>query len=281
MTGPRQYRDPILWASVISCIAVCAFIALPLLQMLMLSGWQALLNTAADESVRRAIGLSLYTAGWASLISFITGTPFAYLLARKTFPGKRLVESIVDLPIMVPHPIIGIAILSLAGTQHWFGKFLQEVGIRLMGTTTGIVAVLTFVSMPFYINAVKSGFETVPVRLENVSRSMGASFTSTFLRVTFPLAWRSMLVGLIMCAARAISEFGAVVIVAYHPMVAPVLIYERFTAYGLKYSQPVAVLLIAVCLVLFVALRVVSIPRVKNRPDAKNPAAPLKGGKNG
>jgi molybdate/tungstate transport system permease protein len=80
--------------------------------------------------------------------------------------------------------------------------------------------------------------------------------TSTFFRVTFPLARRSVLIGLLMCTARAISEFGAVVVVAYHPMIAPVLIYERFEAYGLKYSQPVAVWLVSICLVLFLALRI-------------------------
>ena len=85
--------------------------------------------------------------------------------------------------------------------------------------------------------------------------------TGTFFRVTFPLAWRSMLIGMIMCMARAISEFGAIVIVAYHPMVAPVMIYERFTAYGMKYSQPVAVWLILVSLFLFLLLRIVSYPK--------------------
>ncbi len=258
MKPARQHKDPLFWISLVSCFAVSCFILLPLLQMLLSPSWQGLCEAVQDKSVRRSIGLSLYTSGWAAFISFIIGTPFAYLLARKSFPGKRFVESIIDLPIMIPHPIIGIAILSLAGSGHWFGRILQEAGLKLMGTVTGIIVVLTFVGMPFYINTVKNGFEAIPVRLENVSRSMGASPTGTFLRITFPLAWRSMLVGLILCAARAISEFGAVVIVAYHPMVAPVLIYERFTAYGLKYSQPVAVLLILVSLLLFIALRIAS-----------------------
>jgi molybdate/tungstate transport system permease protein len=200
----------------------------------------------------------------ASIISFIVGTPFAYLLARRDFYAKRLIESIIDIPIMIPHPIIGISILSLAGRNHWLGRFMQELGIQIMSTVTGIVTVLTFVGLPFYVNTVKAGFEAIPPRLENVSRSLGASLTHTFFRVTFPLAWRSMLVGLIMCCARAISEFGAIVIVAYHPMTAPVLIYERFTAYGLKYSQSVAVLLILVCLVLFLVLRIVSTTKEKS-----------------
>lgn len=273
MTDLRQYRSFMFWISVASCVAVCAFIALPLLQMVFSATWNGFIGAAADPVVVRAVSLSLVTAGWASLISFVIGTPFAYLLARKTFAGKRIIESIVDLPIMVPHPVIGIAILGLAGSQSWFGRMLQEMGIRLMGTSTGIVVVLTFVGLPFYINTVKNGFEAVPVRLENVSRSMGASLTATFFRITFPLAWRSMLVGLILCAARAISEFGAVVIVAYHPMIAPVLIYERFTAYGLKYSQPVAVLLIMVCLVLFVLLRMVSI---KKKPESSGNSGPVR-----
>jgi molybdate/tungstate transport system permease protein len=127
-----------------------------------------------------------------------------------------------------------------------------------MGSLSGIVVVLTYVGLPFYVNTVKAGFEAIPPRMEHVSRSLGASMGQTFVRLTLPLAWRSMVVGMIMCAARAISEFGAVIIVAYHPMTAPVLIYERFTAYGLAYSQPVAVWLIFVCLVLFLLLRIMS-----------------------
>nr|HPQ60196.1 ABC transporter permease [Syntrophales bacterium] len=199
----------------------------------------------------------------AAGISFLLGTPLAYLLARRNFRGKRLVESIIDLPIVIPHPVVGIAILSVAGRNHWFGQILSELGIRIMGSVTGIIVVLTFVGMPFYINAVKDGFEGISPRLENVARSLGASLGGAFFRITFPLAWRSMLVGLIMCCARAISEFGAVVIVAYHPMIAPVMIYERFEGYGLKYSQPVAVWLILVCLALFLVLRILALPRKK------------------
>ncbi|NOQ96321.1 MAG: ABC transporter permease subunit, partial [Desulfobacterales bacterium] len=151
------------------------------------------------------------------------------------------------------------AILSVAGRNHWIGQVFRELGIRVMGSVTGIVMVLTFVGIPFYLNATKNGFESISPRLEKVSRSLGASMFSTFFRITFPLAWRSMLIGIIMCCARAISEFGAVVIVAYHPMIAPVMIYERFEAYGLKYSQPIAVWLVSVCLALFLILRILTI----------------------
>jgi molybdate/tungstate transport system permease protein len=234
------------------------FILLPLMEMMIQPSVSSLWETIQDRDVLRSIWLSIYASGLAAVISFVMGTPFAYLLARRTFPGKRFVESVVDLPIMIPHPVVGIAILSVAGREHWLGQIIQGLGIRVMGSVTGIVAVLTFVGLPFYINTVKTGFEAVPERLEKVSRSLGASITHTFFRITFPLAWRSMLVGMIMCTARAISEFGAIVIVAYHPMIAPVMIYERFTAYGMKYSQPVAVWLIVVSLLLFLLLRSVS-----------------------
>ena len=100
--------------------------------------------------------------------------------------------------------------LGSGGRHHWFGRILDQLNIQIMGTVTGIVCVLTFVGLPFYINAVKTGFEAVPARLETVSRSLGASPWSTYFRITLPLAWRSMLVGLIMCMARAVSEFGAI-----------------------------------------------------------------------
>jgi len=252
--------DPFISLSFFSGAVVLAFLLLPLTEMMFAPSLATMGEAAADGTVRRAIGLSLSTSCGAGIVAFIIGTPFAYLLARKNFPGKKLVESVIDLPIMIPHPVIGIAILSVAGRNHWLGQMLLDAGIRIMGSVTGLVTVLTFVGMPFYVNAVKSGFEAVPERLENVSRTLGSSSGGAFMRVTFPLAWRSMLVGFIMCVARALSEFGAVVIVAYHPMIAPVLIYERFTAYGLKYSQPVAVWLILISLVLFLLLRLAGRP---------------------
>jgi len=256
-------REPFFWITISCGLVIMAFILLPLIQMMGAPSVGMLIETIQDKDVVRSIWLSIYTAGLAALISFFLGTPLAYLLARSNFRGKRLVEGIIDLPIVIPHPVVGIAILSVAGRNHWIGQLLSELGIRVMGSVTGIVVVLTFVGMPFYLNATKNGFEGISPRLEKVSRSLGASMFSTFFRITFPLAWRSMLIGIIMCCARAISEFGAVVIIAYHPMVASVMIYERFEAYGLKYSQPVAVWLVTVCLTLFLILRILALPKTR------------------
>ena len=258
-----EKREPFFWLTISCGGIVLAFIVLPLFDMVTAPSVSMLKETLKDRDVVHSIWLSIYTAASAALISFLFGTPLAYLLARTDFRGKRLVESIIDLPIVIPHPVVGIAILSVAGRNHWIGQILGDLGIRIMGSVTGIITVLIFVGLPFYINTVKDGFESISPRLEKVSRSLGASMWSTFFRVTFPLAWRSMVIGLIMCTARAISEFGAVVIVAYHPMVAPVMIYERFEAYGLKYSQPVAVWLVLVCLSLFLVLRILTLRRAR------------------
>ncbi|MBN2098128.1 MAG: ABC transporter permease, partial [Dehalococcoidia bacterium] len=134
--------------------------------------------------------------------------------------------------------------------------------ISFRDTVAGVVIAMMFVSVPFLIDSARDGFKSVDVRLEKVSRTLGASPWRTFFLVSLPLGWRSILSGSIMMWARAISEFGAIVIIAYnvpflaeHPMVAPVLVYYRFTGLGLDAARPVAVLVILISLVLFVTLR--------------------------
>ncbi len=214
-----------------------------------------LVESIKSTEVISSLKLSLETAGAAAIISLIFGTPLSYILARKNFWGKGLIEGIVDIPIVIPHPVVGIAMLSVFGKDVFPGNVLQEMGITILGTKLGIITVLTFVGLPFYVDTVRNAIEMIPERLEKVSRSLGASTTKTFIRITLPLSKRSMLSGALMCMARAISEFGAVVVVAYHPMVASVLIFERFESYGLKEARPVAVILIVLSVLLFLAIR--------------------------
>jgi len=122
----------------------------------------------------------------------------------------------------------------------------------------GIALAMAFVSIPFLINSARDGFTAVPERLEKAALSLGASRTRVFFSISLPLAWRSIMTGFIMMFARGMSEFGAVVIVAYHPMIAPVLIYERFSSYGLNYARPASVLFILVALAIFIVLRLIS-----------------------
>ena len=126
-----------------------AFVLVPLAELLTSPSLPMLKEALLDKDVVRAIRLSITTAGASALIAFFLGTPLAYLLARTDFRGKRLVESIIDLPIVIPHPVVGIAILSVTGKNHVIGQCLQAVGLRIMGSVTGIIVVLTLWGCPF------------------------------------------------------------------------------------------------------------------------------------
>ena len=194
----------------------------------------------------------------ATFVFAIAAIPFAYLLARKKFPFKHLVTGIIDLPIVIPHSAAGIAILGFISRDSLVGKIGSEFGLNFVGSPVGISVAMAFVSIPFLINAARDGFLGVPVKLEKAALNLGASPFKVFFTISLPLAWRNIISGLILMFARGMSEFGAVVIVAYHPMVAPVLIWERFGSFGLQYARPVAVIFILVSLIFFVLLRLLS-----------------------
>jgi len=238
-------------------LLIFLFIVVPLVKMIFASDPGILLDTLLDPEVRGAIWLTLYAALLATTVGFVLGVPLAYLLAHHDFPGKKLVEGLIDVPIVVPHTAAGIALLFVFGRNFFAGKVFHFMGIDFVDTTAGIVIAMLFVSIPFLIDSAKEGFKKVDVRLEKVSRTLGASPWQTFFKISFPLSWRSILAGNIMMWARGISEFGAVIILAYHPMIAPTLIFERFETYGLNYSRPVAVLLIILCLLVFIGLRTI------------------------
>ena len=123
------------------------------------------------------------------------------------------------------------------------------------------------VSMPLLINAARDSFATISPKLENVSRTLGATHWQTFINITFSIGWRGILSGMILTWARSISEFGAVIILTYHPMIAPTLIFERFNSFGLEYSKPVAAILIFISLITFVLLRILADRGVANARD--------------
>ncbi|PKP55115.1 MAG: molybdenum ABC transporter permease, partial [Candidatus Altiarchaeales archaeon HGW-Altiarchaeales-2] len=119
----------------------------------------------------------------------------------------------------------------------------------------GIIIAMLFVSIPFIINYSREGFESVDVRLENAARTLGASPFYVFLKISFPMAFRNIFVGAVMTWARAISEFGAIIIIAYYPMIATTVIYDKFLTTGLDASQAVAAILLLFCLIVFILLR--------------------------
>ena len=238
-------------------LVIFLFIIIPLIKMLAASDPAILLDTLLDPQVRGAIWLSLYAAIIATIVGLVLAVPLAYLLARTEFRGKKVLEGLIDVPIIIPHTAAGIALLFVFGRNFWAGKVFNLMGINFVDSTAGIVIAMLFVSIPFLIDSTKEGFKKVDTRLEKVSRTLGASPWQTFVRISLPLAWRSILAGSLMMWARGISEFGAVIILAYHPIIASTLIFERFQSYGLTYSQPVAVILIIIGLLIFIGLRAI------------------------
>ncbi len=231
------------------------FILAPLLWTLGSVSPVAMRSALAEPEVRHSILLTLGASAVATLLALLTGVPLAYLLARYDFPGKRVLEGVIDVPIVVPHSAAGIALLLLFGRRAPLGRLLAPLRLTFVAAVPGIVVAMLFVSLAFLVDAARDGFAAVDPRLEGVARTLGASPTQAFFKVALPLAWRNILSGMLMMWARGLSEFGAVVILAYHPMVAPVLIFERFEAYGLDYALPVAALMILISLGVFTLMR--------------------------
>lgn len=233
-----------------------AFILLPLMQMILKQSPSELAHVAAMSDVRAAIVLSLEAAFITTALAGFVGVPLAYLLARTSFPGKGIIEAIVDIPLAIPHTVVGIALLFVFGRTGWIGSSVQSLtGYQFWGTLGGIVIAMLFVSVTYTVNAARVGFESVDPRVEKVARTLGAGPWGVFARVTLPLARRGVLTGLTLTYARSVSEFGAVIILTYYPMTAPVKIYDLFLQFGLTESSAMAVLFLFVVLALFILFR--------------------------
>jgi len=259
-------REKIFVLSLFLGLFLIAFICITLGNMFYTQAkdFSGLIDAATDPVVLTAIWVSISAAICSTLIAFFFGVPLGYFLARKEFFGKSVVESIVDVPLVVPHIVAGIALYGIFMRSGVIGAPLKTLGIAFTDAFPGIVVAMLFVSLPFLVDAAREGFKAVDPRLENVARSLGASQWRTFARITFPLAASSIFSGAILCWARGISEFAAVMIIAAYPRSASILIGDRFTSYGLSGlpgiagARPISVLLISICLIVFVVLRVIN-----------------------
>ncbi len=242
-----------------------AFIVLPIVRLAATSPVASLRQAAATAAIRDAMLLSLQAAAITAAIATVFGVPLAWLLARGTFPGRGLIQAVVDLPLVVPHTVAGIALLFLLGRTGWVGGPAGHLGISFYGTQLGIIAAMLFVSVPFAVNSARVAFEAIDPRLEQAARSLGANPWHTFRRITLPLGLRGVLTGAVLVYARSISEFGAVVIIAYYPATAPVQIYNLFLQSGLTQSAAAAVVLLIVTLSTFLVFRTLASGRLLTR----------------
>lgn len=196
-------------------LGVSLFLLLPLsaifLKVLPADGtWAALHQPVVTE----ALWLSMLTSLCSLGLALVLGTPLAYLLARYRFPGAALVDTLIDLPMVLPPTVAGVALLMTFGRRGILGSYFDLFGIHIAFTTVAVVLAQSFVSIPFYIRAARAGFQSVDQELERVAYTLGHSHLSTFIRVTIPLAFPALLSGAVMTWARALGEFGATIMFA-------------------------------------------------------------------
>ncbi len=263
-TGARRLgRTPELLVPAVLGAFVLLYFALPFASFLSRTGVEHVAAGVSTPGARVAIRNSLLTAPVTTAIATGFGVPLAYVLARASFPGKRLVEALVLLPLIVPPVVGGAMILTAFGRFTPIGSAAAAVGVSLTDSLVGVVLAQLFVAAPFVIITARAGFGAVDERLEQASRSLGHGPIGTFWNVSVPMARSAIAAGIVLTFVRAIGEFGATMMVAYNPRTMPTEIWVEFVGGGIDAITPIAVALLAVALaVLGVIGRLGRVPTV-------------------
>jgi len=203
------------WLFVVPLLLVVTFLFLPLVAIfLKVLPREGVWETLSHPLVTEALKLSVWTSVCSVLLALLLGTPIAYLLARSRFRGFVLLDTLIDLPMVLPPTVAGIALLMAFGRRGILGEWLEVTGVHISFTPVAVILAQSFVSAPFYIRAARAGFQSVDQELERVAYTLGHSAWSTFLRITVPLAFPALLGGAVMTWARALGEFGATIMFA-------------------------------------------------------------------
>jgi molybdate transport system permease protein len=210
-TSPTaRIRDP-WW---LLSLPLLLFLALPVVAMFLRTPPERLLANLGQAQVIQAISLSLMTTSITLAVTIVFGTPVAYLLARYNFPLRRAVDTLLDLPTVLPPSVAGVALLMAFGRRGLIGEWLEFWDIHIAFTQVAVILAQTFISAPFYVKAAILGFASVDKDLEQAAALDGADSRQVFRFVTMPLAWTALLSGAVMTWARALGEFGATIIFA-------------------------------------------------------------------
>ena len=235
------------------------FLTLPVVAIFVDSSPGALIDSLGEPGALDALWLSLRTTAIAIAIILVVGTPAAYVLATRSFRGKAAVVTLVELPLVLPPAVAGIALLAAVGPSGILGGQVEAAGIELTFQTAGVVVALTFVASPFYVRQAMAGFASVDRTLLDASRTLGASEARGFVRVMIPSARPSLVAGGALAMGRALGEFGATIMFAGSlegvTQTAPLAIYERF---GTDFADALALsaVLVAVSAALLLTVKV-------------------------
>ena len=248
------------WLTLLT-VPLVVFLALPvaILVLRALVGG-GLLGALGNRAVLDALGLSLTTTAVSLGLTLALGTPLAYLLARRSFRGASIVETFIDLPIVLPPSVAGLALLLLLGRRGVLGGALDVVGISIPFTTMAVVLAQTFVAAPFFIRSARAGIAAVDRDIEDAARVDGAGEREVFRLVTVPLAGAALAAGAVMSWSRALGEFGATIMFAGNvqgrTQTLPLVVYGEFGAGNLDASIAAASILVIAAFGVLVSVRV-------------------------
>lgn len=255
VTPRNAKRESRPWLPLLA-LPILLFLTLPLVALILRIRVPMLLANLANPEVVQALSLSLTTAALSTLAALLFGTPLAYWLARHQFRSRQVIDTLIDLPMVLPPSVAGIALLMAFGRRGLLGAYLNEWGLTLAFTQTAVVLAQIFVAAPFYVKAAIAGFAGVERDLEQAAAMDGANVWHVFRYITVPLAWPALFGGAVMTWARALGEFGATIIFAGNfpgrTQTMPLAIYIGFEL-ELTVALTLSVILLAISfLVLFV-----------------------------
>jgi molybdate transport system permease protein len=254
----------------VSIALVLTFLVLPVLAIFVKTSPAQLLSSLGEPESTEALKLSLETTAIAIAIIVIVGTPAAFLLATRSFPGKSLIVTLVELPLVLPPVAAGIGLLAALGPHGLLGGALGDAHIQLVFQTAGVVVALVFVASPFYLRQAQTAFASVDRSYMDASRTLGAGQAQTFMRVAIPMARSGLMAGLALAWGRALGEFGATLMFAGSiqgiTQTVPLAIYDRFAT-----DFPSALALSAILVIL--SASVLSSVRLLSGPEGLNGAA--------
>jgi molybdate transport system permease protein len=246
------------WIFILPSLVLIALLGLPLVALVWRAIGKDFFNNALSPTALSALKLSLLTSTVSVLIALAAGTPLAYILARWRFHGKTALELLIDLPVVLPPSVAGLALLIAFGRQGVFGTWLSAIGITLPFTTAAVVIAQTFVSAPLYVRSARVGFAEIDKQLEEAATVEGANEWQVFRYIMFPLAGRALLTGLILTWTRALGEFGATILFAGNlegkTQTMPLAIYLGFER-GLGVAIALSVMLVVVSIGLLGVIR--------------------------
>jgi sulfate transport system permease protein len=221
-------------------------------------GWSGFYDLATGERVLASLRVTFFASFAAAVLNAFFGLMVAWVLVRYTFPGKRIVDALVDLPFALPTAVAGITLATLYAPNGWIGHYFAAYGIKVAYTPLGIVVALTFIGMPFVVRSVQPVLADVEAEVEEAAASLGAGRLAVFRRIIFPAIYPALLTGFALAFARAIGEYGSVIFIAgnmpYISEIAPLLIVSKLEQYDYAGATAIAILMLIISFALLFAI---------------------------